>query len=158
MRAWWTSLTARERTLIALAGGVVIALAFVQFAVVPLDRARARAQASHDAALEMLAEVRAGVAGVDPAREADAPASVGASLRAGLTSSATRRGLSVARVQPLDGGGLSLRFEDADPALLFDWLSSAREEMGARVRQATLRRNEGRGSVQATLVFEEAGS
>jgi len=158
MKRWWTSLAARERSLIGLAVVIVGVLGLVQFIFVPLQAKQARARTAYAEARDVLAEVREGVASLEPAAADDNGRVTGASLRSALTVSAAQRGLSIVRVQPLDDGAISLRFEDADPAVLFGWLSMASEELGVRVRQATLRRNDGRAAVQATLVLQESGS
>lgn len=157
MKAWWRGLSGRERGMIALAIGVAFAVCFVQFAIFPLHDKRQSARAAHVDALDMLAEVRAGVARAS-APQAQGASGDAASVRAALMASARERGLAIARVQPLGDGGLSLRFDDADPIALYDWLAAAIDERGVGVRQANLNRDERGGGVQATIVLDGGGA
>ncbi|MGD2131802.1 MAG: type II secretion system protein GspM [Maricaulaceae bacterium] len=153
MKQWWNGLSGRERALIALAGGVVLALGFAQLVMIPLRKERAQAQAAFLESEQLLAEVRAGAARA-PAASPAAVTDDGSSLRATLMATARARGLTISRVQPLDDGGLSLRFDAADPVVLYEWIAAAADDRGVLVRQASLSRVESGGFVQATVVLE----
>ena len=158
LKARWTAMTARERGLIVLASVVALALAGVQFGLVPLAAKRDQARAAYAEAAVVLAEVRDGAARLETLGASGEGPEPGA-LRAVLTASATQRGLAITRVQPLDDDALSVRFDSAEPASLYAWLTSLTETTGARVRQATVRRDGGSAdAVQATFVLEGGAS
>jgi type II secretory pathway component PulM len=74
-----------------------------------------------------------------------------------VTRSALARGLAIARVSPLEGG-LSVRLERADPALLYAWLAELESAHRIPVARASVRINDADATVQADIVLAAGGA
>ncbi len=158
MAAWWRGLTGRERSLFLIAGGLVLLLAIFQFVITPLRAERDDARAALRQATDTWAEVRAGAEFVVAQRDfADPVAQDPAGLRGSLMTSATARGLAITRLQPGDDG-LTVRFDNVDPATLYAWISELASDRAVRIRRATVRRVDRGDGVQATLVLVEGAA
>jgi len=120
----WKILTERERMLI-LVGGVLLGLMLVYFGIYrPLEayhqsgvRALVAATATYDRVSAGAAEISAAnVSATSSKSRANIPASGAAS------SSAKAAGVSISRLQPGDGGTLTIWVEDVTFAKLYLWL------------------------------------
>jgi type II secretory pathway component PulM len=153
------ALSASERALVAIAALLAVALAGTTFLLAPLREAHADARTDYESSARLLDEARTGAA-LAAARRAERPEAAGADPRAVVTSSALSRGLAIARMTPVDRGGLSVRLERADPAALYAWLAELDDRHGVIVRRATVRRAGGGESAQieADIVLSGGGA
>ena len=151
----WTALTANERALIAVAAALALVLAGATLVLAPLRTSHEEARRDYQSAARTLDEVRAGIAGATargPAVDASGDA------RGVVTGAALARGLAIARMSPVERGGLSVRLEQADPVALYAWLSELEASHGVVVRRANVRRVDGGERVEADLVLSGGGS
>lgn len=150
-QSWLGGLSARERLLLAAAGGLVLVLAATSLVVTPLRAAHETARLDYEGAALDLAEARGAAAF---AKSADRRPSAGeGDARAAVTGSALARGLAIARLSPVDGGGLAVRLERADPGVLYAWIADLETSQGVTVRRASVRRLAGSDAVEADLVL-----
>jgi len=156
-RDWIEGLSGGERLLITAAAALAVILAATVFALAPLREARSDARLAYEDSASLLSEVRAGVAQAASQRGRNAPADAAGGARAAATSTAIARGLSIARVSPVDRGGLSMRLEAADPEALYAWLAELDARYGIEVRRASIRRNAAAERVEADLVLSGGG-
>lgn len=135
---WWQGLTARERVLVAVAGGL-LALVFVWLAVLrPLDRAVDDARRRHARGVVALAEARAQadevrrLAAALPAAQG-APADIAA-------AAAQAAGLPLSRAEPVAPDGVALAIDAARPAALWPWIGTL-ERAGLTISELSVRAN-----------------
>jgi type II secretory pathway component PulM len=70
-----------------------------------------------------------------------------------VTRTAQARGLAIVRMSPVEGG-LSVRLERADPALLYAWLAELESAHRIPVERASIRVNDAAdATVQADIVL-----
>lgn len=159
LNAWWSGQSARERSLLSIAAVLCAALLLWFAAVSPALTARQRAERGYDSALALYAEMTAGAreaarlrlsAPSAPVSQPDEP------LRAAAGALARDLGLPLSRIQPGDGGALVFVFDTADPADLFRWLEALQTQYGAAAAAATVTRNAGAQTVQASVTVVEA--
>lgn len=154
---WWRAKTRNEQFIIAGLGAAGVVVALWLLVLKPVFAYRAGAERSYASAVELLNEIQAGAAEAQelrktvdqPAVRADEP------FRVSAGGSARALGLSVARVQPSQNGGLTLWLEDADPKLLYRWLVRLEQDYGAPVDKITIDRNPGATTVRAIVLVQE---
>lgn len=149
MKAWWNARDERER-LILLVGGVIAALIVLyQFAWLPAEAYRARAERDHVSALGDLAAVRR----VEASAVADTSAPTSAQpLQSVITRTAEGFGLSISRLVPAGEEGMNVFFDAAPPLLVYAWLGELERNHGVRVGgTSTLRKNSDNETVSANI-------
>ncbi len=153
VRDWLGGLSPSERLLIAAAGALAAVLAVTTLVITPLRSAHRDAQLSYESAARLLDEVRAGVL---QASQQPRGAPGAADVRGVVTRSALARGLAIARMSPVEGG-LSVRLDGADPALLYAWLAELERQHRIPVQRASIRVNDAAATVQADIVLAAGG-
>lgn len=80
------------------------------------------------------------------------------SLRVAAGQAARSMGLAVTRLQPGDGDSLTLWLDSVDGGLLYQWLARISERHDIRVKNISVSKNEGQGTVrvQVTLMGDGA--
>ncbi|MET0180328.1 MAG: type II secretion system protein GspM [Novosphingobium sp.] len=120
VRTWYDGLTARERTLVAVAAGLAALVVFVFGIVLPLGRAHDAAHLRHRAAVEASARVLGQLAALD------APAPPRSTLAGPLVQvvavSADTAGFVLQSNQPQGNDGAVLTVPTARPAAALAWL------------------------------------
>jgi len=154
--ARWRARPARERLAIATVGFVALALLFVAFAWLPLERHRARLAGSLPALRASVVEMRAQAEEVKrlkalPPRPqaASNPAPLASLLSAGTLA----QGLPGARLSAVDGKRVRLAVDDASWARLVEWMSSAQSLHGLSTETARVEALATAGRVRAELVM-----
>ena len=161
MKAWWTSMAARERLLIAIAGILTVFVVGWQFVLVPSIAARAEAEVRLDEADRTLARIQERY-GLQRALGAAAPTNArptSASIedfKAAITGAAGEVGLAIARLQGNDSSSVRLIFEDVDPRLIFVWLESVQANHAGQVTRFNMEQAGG-GLVRATVDLVPGG-
>jgi type II secretory pathway component PulM len=150
MRDWMAGLSASERVLIALAAALALVLGGSLLVLAPLRDGYADARDDYAAAARALREARDGAM---LAEQGGSSGPAEADVRAAAMSTAVARGVSIARLNPVEDGGLSVRLERVEPALLYSWLADLELAHGVGVRRATVRRTQGAESVEADIVL-----
>lgn len=155
--AYWRERTARERILLAAAGGLTAVLVLWQLMLSPLLGERAAAQAAFESADAALMDVRRSLSVLGAVEDTAGVATRTGSLRAVVSNSANQFGLAIARIQPGEEGEISVSLENAQAAALFRWLRDLRDTHGVVVRDASLRRSDRDVVVRARLVLAAGG-
>ncbi|RIJ14221.1 type II secretion system protein M [Henriciella mobilis] len=157
MSGWWQGLSAREKALIASAGGL-LALVIIWYGMVaPLLSGRSDALQARQQAADELAQLEH----LSAASRARSPVSTGIAVSTGssldadafktaVTRAAQQSGLSISRLQGGAQGRFSLVFEQADSRQLFYWLNEVETRLGGRVERFSIDQA-GAGRVRATV-------
>jgi len=163
MTAWWNSMAARERLLIAIAGGLSLLVILWQFILVPALSARADARSDLAQSSQTLTRLQEAymarrVAGViQTAVPASQPGVSSEAFKGRVTRAASDKGLSITRLQSGDDGVIGVVFERADPRLLFFWLEEVETRLGGRITRMTMEQA-GDGAVRLNVDIEGAAT
>lgn len=155
LRLWLAGLSARERSLVYLAAGL-LAVAVAYFAVVlPLVNAAAQRAARIEQKTLDLAWMRGVAPQVLAAAAAGAGAAGGESLVVLVDRSGREAGLgnAIRDQSPSGEHGLRLRLEAASFDVLVAWLASLQQQHGVRVEAATIDAAGSPGLVNASLTL-----
>lgn len=153
--ARWRARPARERLVISAVGLVALALLFVAFAWLPLERQRSRLAGELPALRASVAEMRAQadevrrLKSMPPLARAGNPAPLASLLSAGTLA----QGLPGARLTPVDGKRIRLAVDDASWARLVEWISTAQTLHGLSAESASVEALATAGRVRAELVL-----
>ncbi len=158
MRAWWTGLAARERMLIALAGGLSALVLVWQFVLVPALTARAEARTDLAASSQTLTRLQEAymLRRAKGEIEFTIPGQAGISdtaFKTKVTRAASDAGLSLTRLQGGNNTAVGLVFERADPQLVFFWLEQVETRLGGRITRLTMEQV-GDGMVRVSVNVE----
>lgn len=161
MMAWWAGLEARERLLIAIAGGLTVLVVMWQFVLVPSLNARAEARANlieTDRNLARIQEsyMRKRALGSAAAANARPTSASIDDFKAQVTESAGNMGLSIARLQGDDTNSVRLVFESADPRMIFLWLENVQANQNGQVTRFNMEQAGG-GLVRVNVDLEAGG-
>lgn len=156
--AWWRAKTRSEQFVVAGLGAAMVLVALWLLVLKPVSAYRAGAERSYVSAAVLLNEIQAGAAEAEELRRTVDQSEMRPNepLRVAAGESARALGLSVARVQPSQNGGLTLWLEDADPKLLYRWLVRLEQDYGAPVDKITIDRNPGETTVRAIVLLRES--
>lgn len=157
MTAWFETLSARDRRILALGGALAVAMLLWAFAWEPLARSR-------DALRAEAADNAAALAWMRPAAErliarggiAVAPQADGRSLLARVDAGAREAGLAanLVGVEPQGGDRVRVQLAGADFDLLVGWLERS-AAAGIVVEEFSAQRAAGAGRVDARLLLRE---
>ncbi|WP_417317575.1 type II secretion system protein GspM [Emcibacter sp.] len=75
------------------------------------------------------------------------------SLQTAAGQAARSMGLVITRLQPGDGDSQTLWLDNADGGLLFQWLARVGQRHGFRVKNISVTKNEGQGTVRAQVTL-----
>ena len=160
MRAWWEGLAARERRIVAAAGGVLLLAILFLFVLEPALERRAdlRVQlqqlVNEHAWMEAQApavRARAAAPGATPAaRPGSSPLGV-----VDVSARAAGLGPALRRVRPLETG-VEAELEGAAYTALLRWLGTLESRHGLRVESLSVDRGAEPGRVNAQLRIEPA--
>jgi type II secretory pathway component PulM len=156
-QSWIGGLSSRERLLLAAAATLVLVLGATSFVVTPLRATHERARLDYAGSALDLAEARQ-AAELAASRTAAARVVPAGDMRAAVTSAALSRGLAITRMTPVDRGGLAVRLDRADPAVLYAWLADLEASQAVTVRRASLRRIAGTTQLEADVVLSPSTS
>lgn len=148
--AWWETRSRRERRLLGALAALILGLGLWYGVVAPIRAAERAAIEAHARAVERLATVGSA------AREMAALQTVrgstgGRPLAAVVVQSSLGAGVPVAR-QGLEGEGLAVGVDRADPAAFFRWIALLGRDHGVSVSAMEMTRNSD-GTVRARVVF-----
>lgn len=153
MRAWWSARTRREQILVLIMVAAFALVAYWQALYTPLRALADAAEARYrDAARDAHLITQA----AEALHENDAPAANPMSVRARL-SEAAASGVRLSRMQPEDGGGMTVWIDPIPPSALFAWIARLSQEGGVAVTRLTVERA-GDGRVQAQATFMPEGA
>ena len=160
MRAWWEGLAPRERRIVALAVGILLAAAVFLLALEPaLDRrADLRGQLQNLLNEHAWMEAQAPAVRARAAARGTAPAVQPGSSPLGVVDVSLRAaglGPALRRVRPLDVG-VEAELEGAAYTSLLRWLGTLESRHGLRVVSLSMDRGAEPGRVNAQLRIEPA--
>ena len=140
MSGWWRDLSARERMLILVAGGLAAVLLVSLAVVQPLADLRAdadrRAKAARDG-YELTAAAAAIAGGGDQsAGDNQTP------LRQAVIATAAAAGIELVRIGSESDGQVEIQLAPVSGEILFSWLSQMQSQFGATVAIADITRGE----------------
>ena len=153
MTEWWQKLSLRERGLVGAAAALLALIVLLQFILFPLLAHRSAASLRAEQASRTLDLMTS--RGLSPT--AGANTSPGASLdadarRRAILDAATRRGLSIARVQVSAEGVVTVQVDDTSAENVFAWLFELRSSAGLEASKATISQA-GSGLVRSSFEF-----
>jgi general secretion pathway protein M len=160
MRAWWDGLAARERGIVAIAGGVLLLALLFLFVLEPALERRADLRAQ----LQQLVNEHAWMEAQAPAVRARAATPGAAQVtRPGssplgvvdVSARAAGLGPALRRVRPLERG-VEAELEGAAYTALLRWLGTLETRHGLRVESLSIDRGSEPGRVNAQLRIEPA--
>ena len=152
MRAFWARRSARERTILATGGALVLALLLVALVWLPLERSRARLAAGLPRLAASVATMQRQAAEV--ARVRSLPASASAAMAPTSTVAATLgTRLPGAQVVPVDDKRVRIAGSDIAYGALLEAIASAQGAYGMRVDSARIDALPSAGRVRAELVL-----
>jgi general secretion pathway protein M len=158
LQVWWRGLVHREKVLVVLGGGVLLAALYYLLVLEPLDQRVTRLEKSLRAEQETAAWLEAQRPAVQGQGTQAAPAADdGRSLLAVINDAATAHGIATGlkRVTPQSERNLTLGFEDVPYAGVMQWLQEMVSQRGAKIERLHMERREQPGVVTAemTLTF-----
>ena len=149
---WWHDLSARERMLILVAGGLA-GLLFLSLAIVrPLADLRADAARKAASARDGY-ELTAAAAAVAGGGEASAP-QARAPLRQAVLDTARAAGVEIVRIGAENNGQLEIQAAPVSGDVFFTWLAQLQGNYGASVAFADIARGENGMVTPQVLVLE----
>ena len=154
MMEWWSAREPREKLLLQVAGGLLVAVVLLQFILLPLVRQRADLQTENFAAMQTLDVVSSSTPSSATAGSAallNDTTSI-AELRSIALALATERGLAISRIQGSGDDEVIMIMDSADPQLLFAWLADIQLQQGARPSNIALT-GDASGGVRASISF-----
>ncbi|MEZ5893094.1 MAG: type II secretion system protein GspM [Parvularculaceae bacterium] len=151
MTGWWHDLSARERLMVMIAGGLAAVL-FLSLAVIrPLgdwrEDARAKARSARDG--YELTAAAAAVSGGAPGADADVE------LRDALLSTAAASGFELVRIGSETDGQIEIQLAPVDGDAFFAWIAQLQSRYGVHVAFADLSRDSAGQLKAQVLVFEK---
>jgi general secretion pathway protein M len=158
LQLWWRGLVQREKILVLLGGGVLLACLYYLLVLEPLAQRMERLEKSVRAENETLSWLEAQRAVVLGQGGGAAPAvDDGRSLLAIINDAASAHGIATGlkRVTPLSERNLTLGFEDVPYAGVMQWLQEMVAQRGARIERLHMERRDKPGivSTEITLTF-----
>jgi type II secretory pathway component PulM len=153
MKHWWKERSRREQNMIAVVAVLVAAFTLYQFISVPLLNLHRNAVSAHTAAMTLLSEVETGAREAQSLRATSRREAIpgDGSLRTAANVMAKETNVAIARLQPLEGGGLDIWFEGVEPTALFRWVAAMHERYGVAVRRASVQKQETGSVVRAQI-------
>ncbi len=153
MTEWWDKLSLRDRTLVGAAAGLLALIVLLQFILFPMLAQRSAAglraeQASRTLDL-MTSRSLSSAAGSNATSGATLDADA---RRRAILDAATRRGLSIARVQVSADGVVTVQVDDTNAENVFAWLFELRSSAGLEASKATISQA-GSGLVRSSFEF-----
>lgn len=150
MMQWWFERQPRERLLLGTVGALVVVLALIQFALLPLLSYRAAARDQHATALALLQEIEAGARTIQAQRAIQAKRPDG-SMRTLVAAAASDIGLSITRLQPVENTGLDVWLDNVGAQLMYAWIARLQDQ-GVPVVRAVIQRTDD-ATVSAQITF-----
>ena len=158
LQGWWRGLVQREKLLVLLGGGALLACLYYLLVLEPLAQRVERLEKSVRAENETLSWLEAQRAVAQGQGGATAPAvDDGRSLLAIINDAASAHGIAAGlkRVTPLSERNLTLGFEDVAYEGVMQWLQEMVAQRGARIERLNMERRDKPGIVttEMTLTF-----
>jgi len=157
MTEFWQNLTARERTMVTIAGALAI-LVFGYFALVrPLVAYERTSESALKRAQAVYQQIAQGAAEVEAARGTK-PGRPGAkeSLRVAVAQTARDSGVAISRLQPGADGALTVWVESVPSAVFFRWLQELGSAHGIAPVKVLAQKTSAEGRVRVQLEFRGA--
>lgn len=140
LKTWWGGLSARERWLVGVAGGLAVLVLSWLLIVRPIDLMRESAKARHDMAVIALGRVEARLAAIE-AVAANPPPAVSGRISDIVTAEAVRVGFNTAQTEPTGTDGVRVIIGAVRPQTFFAWVADLETRMGLDVDALTARPN-----------------
>lgn len=161
MSDWWSSLSLRERAMVAVAGGLTLLIVFWQFMLIPTLNAKAAARADLLEASQTLTRVQQVYmrnlnSGALSVGANDQPVQSIEAFKSQVTQAASEKGLSISRLQAGNDTTISLVLERVDPRLLFLWLEEVETRLAGQINRLAIDQS-GDGTVRLSVDIERAG-
>ncbi len=158
LQEWWRGLVQREKLLVLLGGGALLACLYYLLVLEPLTQRVERLEKSVRAESETLIWLEAQRAVAQGQGGAATPAvDDGRSLLAIINDAASAHGIAAGlkRVTPLSERNLTVGFEDVAYAGVMQWLQEMVAQRGARIERLSMERRDKPGIVttEMTLTF-----
>jgi general secretion pathway protein M len=158
LQGWWRGLVQREKLLVLLGGGALLACLYYLLVLEPLTQRVERLAKSVRAESETLTWLEAQRAVAQgPGGAATPVVDDGRSLLAIINDAASAHGIAAGlkRVTPLSERNLTLGFEDVAYAGVMQWLQEMVAQRGARIERLNMERRDKPGIVttEMTLTF-----
>lgn len=155
MKTYWASLTRREQTLMAVAGGLLALFAVYIGAVMPLIRYQSDAKIALTQASRVYEAVARSAQTVEQSQHRDTPEANQQPVRLALTSVAREKGVTLNRIQPETDQTLTLWIESVSVAALYSWLLQLENEHGIAPLKVTIQKTGAPGLLRVQLQFYE---
>lgn len=152
MTGWWTDLSARERMLVMIAGGLAAALILSLLVVRPLIGWNASMERKAELARDAYELTAAAAAVSGPS--SSGPAGNNAPLRQAVITTAGNAGIELVRIGSASDSQIEIQAAPADAEVLFNWFGELERRYGVSVTFADMTRGEGGYVNSQVLVFE----
>lgn len=152
MMSWWNDLSARERALVAVAGGLAALLVISLLIVRPLISWNASAERRAAQARDAYELTAAAAAVAGPASSASGTEN--APLRQAIISTAGAAGVELVRIGSASDTQIEIQAAPVDAEVLFNWFAELERRYGVKVTFADMSRGEGGRVNSQVLVFE----
>lgn len=139
LKQFWAERAPRERSILLVAGVLLLAVVVYLIAIEPAWTGIARLERSLPQQRSNAAELEALLAEVKAMKARPAVATMSATdARSALEGSLTRAGIKAARIVPLSDGDIQLSFSDVPVGRWAPWLAGVERELGARSTAVTI--------------------
>lgn len=158
MIEWWESREPREKLLIRVFGGLLVAAVVIQFALMPLLTTRADNEVRSVQAMQTLDAVTSSDVILNRSVGNGSGMSGGASvseLRTAALSLASARGLAISRIDGGNGDKVIMIMDNASPQILYAWLADIQLQYDVKPSSISLS-GDASGGVRASVAFEGA--
>ncbi|MBI3898578.1 MAG: type II secretion system protein M [Gammaproteobacteria bacterium] len=155
---YWRGLSARERLLVGIGGGVAVILLFYVLLLAPLQKDLNRLRVEVPRAQEQLTWMRTQANRIQQLRAATPAAVPGGSLLSFVEQSAQSYGVqqNMKRMEPQGANAVSVALDGVTFNNLLSWLSHLHKQGGVRVDNGSLEPQSAPGVVNARLVLRVA--
>jgi len=142
--------------MLAIMGGVCVAVTIYFAAILPLQTYRESAEAGFTSARALYQEVSAAAAALERQSTATPIADAASQdqpVRVIASASAQELGLSITRIQPVSDGELSFWFDGAGVRDIFRWMVGLGTGHGLTIAKADIQKSPNGQTVQAQVVL-----
>lgn len=131
--------SARERRILLIGGIIAALILFTQAVVIPAINFRQGSRTAAQAAQATLQQMRADAGMLKALQRSTPDEQVSAvALSTWIAQSANKRGIRIARIRPIEGGGLDLWLTGIPADRLHDWLLAMHDATGGEIVKLTL--------------------
>ena len=154
MTEFWQNLTARERAMVSIAGGLAVLVLGYFMLVRPLAAYEAESQRALARAQAVYQQIDAGAAEVEAARgSTQAKGAETTSVRVAVAQSARETGVAISRLQPGADGALTVWVESVSSPVFYRWLEALSAAHGIAPVKVVAQKSSAGGQLRVQLEF-----